>query len=120
MKRTFALIALAFLILVVSQGGHSHTATYLAAAPHRWSLLQWEASNFLDKWWHRTVQAIPWYSPPVPPEEAAARFFELTEQIDHLQSTLTIPITTSRQPSTTSSLSATTSSPSRKNSSKKK
>ena len=85
MKRTFALIALAFLILVVSQGGHSHTATYLAAAPHRWSLLQWEASNFLDKWWHRTVQAIPWYSPPVPPEEAAARFFELTQQIDHIE-----------------------------------
>ena len=85
MKRTFALIALAFLILVVGHGGQSYSATYLAAAPHRWSLLQWEASNFLDKWWHRTVQAIPWYSPPVPPEEAVARFFELTEQIDHLQ-----------------------------------
>ena len=82
MKRTFALITLGFLILVVSQGGHSHTATYLAAAPHRWSFLQWEATNFLDKWWHRTVQAIPWTSPP---EQAATRFFELTRQIDHIQ-----------------------------------
>ncbi len=85
MKRILALITVAFFLLLISQGGHSHTPTYLAAAPHRWSLLQWEASHFLDKWWHRTVQAIPWYEPPLPPEQAASRFFELTDEIERLQ-----------------------------------
>ena len=82
MKRTLALIVTAFLLLLISQGGHSHTPTYLAAAPYRLSLLQWEVTHFLDKWWHRTVQAVPWINPVVPPEEAPARFFELTDQLD--------------------------------------
>ena len=82
MKRTLAFIFLAGLLLLISQGGHSHSATYLAAAPYRWSFLQWEATNFLDKWWHRTVQAIPWTRPP---EEAATQFFELAQEIEHLK-----------------------------------
>ena len=85
MKRTLALIITAFLLLLTTQGGHSHTPTYLAAAPHRWSLLQWEATNFLDKWWHRAVYAIPWTGPPVPPEQYAVRFFELTQEINRLE-----------------------------------
>ena len=85
MKRTAALIAAAFLLLLISQGGHSHTPTYLAAAPHRLSLLQWEVSHFLDKWLHRAVQAIPWNNPPVPPDQAAHLFFELIEEIERLQ-----------------------------------
>ena len=85
MKRTLAIIIVAFFLLLISQGGHSHTPTYLAAAPHRWSLLQWEASHFLDKWLYRVVQGIPWYSPPVPYDEAAGRFFELVEEIEQLE-----------------------------------
>ncbi len=85
MKRTFGIIMVSFLLLLISQGGHSHTPTYLVAAPHRLSLLQWEVSHFLDKWWHRAVTAIPWYSPPVPYDEAADRFFELVEEIEQLQ-----------------------------------
>ncbi len=85
MKRNLALITVAFFLLLVSQGGHSHTPTYLAAAPHRWSLLQWEASHFLDKWWHRAVQAIPWYSPSLPPDQAAHLFFDLNDRIERLQ-----------------------------------
>ncbi len=85
MKRTFGIIIVSFLLLLISQGGHSHTPTYLAAAPHRLSLLQWEVSHFLDKWWHRAVTAIPWYSPPVPYDEAADRFFELVKEIEQLQ-----------------------------------
>lgn len=82
MKRTLALISASVLLLLISQGGHSHTPTYLAAAPYRLSLLQWEATHFLDKWWHRSVQAVPWINPVVPPEDAPARFFELTDQLD--------------------------------------
>ena len=85
MKRTLAIIIVSFLLLLISQGGHSHTPTYLAAAPHRLSILQWEASHFLDKWWYRAVQAIPWYNPPVPSEQAADRFFELVEKIKQLE-----------------------------------
>ena len=33
-----------------------------AASPHLYSLVQWELSNFLDKWVHRTVSVFPWAS----------------------------------------------------------
>jgi hypothetical protein len=33
-----------------------------AASPHLYSLVQWEFSNFLDKWLHRAVSVFPWNS----------------------------------------------------------
>jgi hypothetical protein len=33
-----------------------------AASPHLYSLVQWEFSNFLDKWVHRAVSVFPWNS----------------------------------------------------------
>ena len=33
-----------------------------AATPHLYSLVQWELSNFLDKWVHRAVSVFPWAS----------------------------------------------------------
>ena len=33
-----------------------------AASPHLYSLVQWELSNFLDKWVHRAVSVFPWAS----------------------------------------------------------
>ena len=31
-----------------------------AAAPHLYSLVRWEAENFLDKWVHRAASVLPW------------------------------------------------------------
>ena len=62
-----------------------------AAAPYMYDLLEWEASNFLSKWLHRTTQ-IPFLSSSSSDEERAMQvrgFFELNDEARRLQGELT-------------------------------
>ena len=50
-----------------------------AASPHLYSLVQWEFSNFLDKWVHRAVSVLPWNSESdAEKAEQVEDFFALT------------------------------------------
>ena len=48
------------LLLVAGHGDYRHDAVDALVAPHRYSLVDWELSNFLDKWVRKSVDLLPW------------------------------------------------------------
>ena len=59
--RTALALALVASLIFTSDGLNLNPAQQ-AASPHLYSLVQWEAGNFLDKWLHRASSVLPWNS----------------------------------------------------------
>ena len=51
---------MAVLILAAGYGDHRHDAVDALVAPYRYSLIDWELSNFFDKWARRSIDLLPW------------------------------------------------------------
>ena len=51
---------LALLLLTAGHGGHRHDAVDALVAPYRYSLVDWELSNFFDKWARKSIDLLPW------------------------------------------------------------
>lgn len=53
-------IVLAVLLLAAGHGDHRHDAVDALVAPHLYSLIDWELSNFFDKWARKSIDLLPW------------------------------------------------------------
>ena len=82
LQRVHRALLAAFLAALVLSAGHGEflPANFdLIVIPHRYHLLQWEASHFLDKWTYKLSDLMPWTSEPSRQEriEQAETYFEL-------------------------------------------
>ena len=57
-------LALAFLLLAVGNSSYGPDKLDLLVIPYRYSLLDWEVSNFLDKWARKSWDQLPWAAEP--------------------------------------------------------
>ena len=78
-RRTLLAVFLSVLVLVSGHGEFLPANFDLIVSPHRYHLLQWEASHFLDKWVNKVSELMPWTSEPSRQEriEQAETFFDL-------------------------------------------
>ncbi len=76
--RTALALALVASLIFTSDGLNLNPAQR-AASPHLYSLVQWEAANFLDKWLHRVSSVLPWNSiSPSERDEMISDYFALS------------------------------------------
>ena len=65
--------------LIFTSDGLNLNPAQRAASPHLYSLVQWEAANFLDKWLHRASSVLPWNSvSPAERDEMISDYFALS------------------------------------------
>ncbi len=78
-RRTLLAVFLAALVLSAGHGEFLPANFDLIVSPHRYHLLQWEASHFMDKWTHKLSELLPWTSELSRQEriEQAETYFEL-------------------------------------------
>ena len=55
-------VSLSVVVLTAGGGDFRPSPLDLAVSPYKYSLLQWELSNFLDKWVRQAGQFLPWAS----------------------------------------------------------
>ncbi len=70
------------LVLAAGRGEFAPTNFDLIVSPHRYHLVQWEASHFLDKWVNKAYELMPWTTQPSRQEriDQAETFFELGQR----------------------------------------
>lgn len=56
------------------------------ASSHLYSLVGWETSHFLQKWWHRTWNVLPLVGSSRSDAEAIQQFFRLTKEVQDARS----------------------------------
>ena len=86
-KRIFLLSLATLVLLGAANAADSLSASEVAVAPHKYSLLRWEVDHFMDKWVNKFQDILPWNSEP-PREERIAQaqeFFDLGAQIRELE-----------------------------------
>ncbi len=87
----------AFLVLLVLAAGHGDfrpSTLDSTVDPHRYSLVRWEVSHFLDKWVRKLADLMPWTSEP-PRQERIAQakaFFDLGQRQRDLERQLLSPV----------------------------
>ena len=77
----------AILVLAAGSGDHRPTSFDLTVAPHKYNLIRWEVTHFLDKWANKISDLMPWTDEP-PREERLARakeFFDLGTSLTELR-----------------------------------
>ena len=74
-------------LLGAALGSDSLSASEVAVAPHKYSLVRWELDHFMDKWVHKFQDILPWNSEPSREDRIAQaqEFFDLREQIKELE-----------------------------------
>ena len=83
-------VVLALILLFASNDALHLNPAEEAASPYTFDLLQWEATNFLDKWIHRLTRSVPWNTQSSEEKrEQIERFFALGEELSTLQEELT-------------------------------
>ena len=83
----YGILAL-FLLLALPHDRLLLTPAERLAAPHLYNLVEWETSQFLDKWWHRVWSAMPWASSPGDPEALVTEYFRLGDRERQLEADL--------------------------------
>ena len=83
------LVVLALVLLSFNKDSLQLNAAESAAVPYAFDLVEWQATNFMSKWVHRAVSALPWNSQ----SEGSRRlqveeYFRLGERIGALKSDL--------------------------------
>ena len=86
-------VFLAALVLAAGHGDYRPTTLDLAVGPHKYSVVGWELSHFLDKWVHKLADLMPWTSEPSRQEriEMVQEFFALGEMMRELERQLHFP-----------------------------
>ena len=89
-KRLFLLSVVTLVLLGAANGSGNPSASEVAIAPHKYSLLRWELAHFSDKWVEKFQDILPWNSEPSREERIALAqdFFELGGQIRDLEKRL--------------------------------
>ena len=87
----------AFLVLLVLAAGHGDyrpSTLDSTVGPHRYSLVRYEVSHFLDKWVHKLADLMPWTSEPSRQERItqAKAFFDLGQRQRDLERQLLSPV----------------------------
>ena len=86
-------VFLALLVLAAGHGDYRPTTLDLAVGPHRYGLVRWELSHFLDKWAHKLADLMPWNSEPSRQEriETVQKFFAEGDRMRELERQLLFP-----------------------------
>ncbi|MCH8297011.1 MAG: hypothetical protein IH873_03000 [Chloroflexi bacterium] len=89
-KRLFLFSVVTLVLVGAVQGSDSFSASEVAVAPHKYSLLRWEVDHFMDKWVHKFQDILPWNSEPSREDRIAQaqEFFDLGAQIRELEQDL--------------------------------
>ncbi len=92
-----------FLTLAVLAAGHGDfrpSAFDLTVAPHKYSLVRWEVTHFLDKWVHKLSDLMLWTNEASREERIrqSLEFFRLGERLRDLERELTAPGTANGVP----------------------
>ena len=92
-RKGIVTIVLVLLLLMVGHGDYRPSALDLAVAPYKYDLVNWELSNFLDKWVHKLGDSLPWNSTPTREENIARaqEFFNLGRKLRELERKLLFP-----------------------------
>ena len=101
--RTAALfVSLSVVVLASGRGDFRPSPLDLAVSPYKYSLIQWELSNFLDKWVRQAGQLLPWMSEDVRSvkNQLAQDFFELGRHQRDVERRLLYPTETEKTLST--------------------
>ena len=53
-------IVMVVLLLSAGRGDYRHDAVDALVAPYSYSLIDWELSNFFDKWFRKSLDLLPW------------------------------------------------------------
>lgn len=100
LRKGLVAVALALVLLAAGHGDFRPSDLELAVAPHRFSLVRWELSHFLDKWVDKLGDILPWNSAP----DRAGRiaqvqgFFALGTRLRELERRLLFPLDTTGSP----------------------
>ena len=85
----YAMFALAALLLLTSRGSLNLSPVRELAAPHRYSLVQWELATFPEKWLYRLGLVLPGNALDRQAEEELVReFFELADRRRSLEAAI--------------------------------
>ena len=86
-KRFLLLSVVTLVLLGAVQSGDSPSASDVAIAPHKYSLLRWEVDHVADKWVNKFEDILPWNSEPTRDEriDQAQEFFSLGVQIKDVE-----------------------------------
>ena len=95
LRRGLLSALLALLLVTAGNSDFRPSTVDLAISPYKYSLVRWEASNFMDKWVRQVWTLLPW-NPKVDRERRnalAQEFFTLGQQAAELERQLGIPST---------------------------
>jgi hypothetical protein len=97
LRRGLVAVALALVVFAAGHGDSRPSDLDLAVAPHKFSLVRWELSHFLDKWVHNLGHNLPWNLAPRQSRDRIAQvqgFFALGTQLRELERRLLFPLET--------------------------
>ena len=100
LRKGLVAVALALVVLAAGHGESRPSDLDLAVAPHKFSLVRWELSHFLDKWVHKLGDNLPWNSAPARAGRIAQaqEFFALGTRLRELERRLSFPLETTGSP----------------------
>ena len=87
LRKGLVVVVLAFVVLAAGHGEFRPSDLDLAVAPHKFNLVRWELSHFLDKWVHKLGDILPWTSEPAQADRIAQaqEFFALGTRLRELE-----------------------------------
>ena len=59
-RKSLVAVLITLLVLAAGIGDFRPSSFDLTVAPYKYSLLRWETSHFLDKWFHKLSDFMPW------------------------------------------------------------
>ena len=86
-RKSLVAVLITLLVLTAGIGDFRPSSFDLTVAPYKYSLLRWETSHFLDKWFHKLSDLMPWTT-ELSQEERFTQiieFFDLGEEARELE-----------------------------------
>ena len=92
-RKGLVAMGVALLLLAAGNGDYRPSSLDLTVSSYRYSLLNWELSNFLDKWVRKTGDLLPWSTREArgPRNTLAREFFTLGRELEDKKRRLRFP-----------------------------